>query len=108
MRTLAYLFAFVLVLLISGTTSAQEGKGWLGADVLDVTKAEADRLGWDTPHGAKLGVVASGSPADQAGLKSGDIILAIDHAFIDTSSEAGAVFAAKRPGEELRFEVLSG
>jgi hypothetical protein len=33
--------------------------------MLDVTKAEADALKWDAPHGAKLGVVASGSPAEK-------------------------------------------
>jgi serine protease Do len=67
-----------LTLLIAGTASAQEAKGWLGADVHDVTRAEADKLKWDSPHEAKLGVVASGSPAEKAGLKSGDIILSID------------------------------
>ena len=36
----------VLVLLLTfGAASAQDAKGWLGADVLDVTKAEADTLG---------------------------------------------------------------
>ena len=37
-------------------------------------KAEAEKRGWDAPHGAKIGVVATGSPADEAGLKAGDII----------------------------------
>jgi hypothetical protein len=46
---------------------AQEGNRWLGADVLDMTKVEADKIIWDSPHGAKLGVVAAGSPADKAG-----------------------------------------
>jgi hypothetical protein len=55
MRAYWSLFTFVLLLLIGGSSSAQEGKGWLGTDVLDVTKAEADKLGWDTPHGAKVG-----------------------------------------------------
>jgi S1-C subfamily serine protease len=78
MRAFGYLFALALALLISGTASAQGGKGWLGADVQDVTKAEADKLGWDSPHGAKLGLVASGSPAEQARLKTGDVIVAIE------------------------------
>jgi hypothetical protein len=41
MRAIGYLFVLVLALLTSGTASAQESKGWLGADVLDVTKAES-------------------------------------------------------------------
>ena len=54
MRAVGYLFALVLALLIGGTALAEEGKGWLGADVLDVTKAEADKLKWDAPHGTHL------------------------------------------------------
>jgi hypothetical protein len=55
MRVLGFFFTFILLLLVGGTAVAQEAKGWLGADVVDVTKAEADKFGWDTPHGAKLG-----------------------------------------------------
>jgi PDZ domain/WD domain, G-beta repeat len=76
-------------------------------DVQDVTKAEADKLKWGTPHGAKVGVVASGSPAEKAGLKSGDFILSIDRMVIDTSSEANAAVAAKRPGDAILLQVLS-
>ena len=47
------------------------------------------------------------TPGSQAGLKAGDIILSIDRTVIDTSSEADAVVAAKRPGDELRLQVLS-
>jgi hypothetical protein len=77
-----------LAVLIGGAASAQEGKGWLGADVLDVTKAEADKLGWDLPRGAKVGVVASGSPAEKAGLKTDDIIPSIDRMMIESGSDA--------------------
>jgi serine protease Do len=65
---------FILALLIGGTASSQETNGWLGADVVDVTKAESDKLRWDSPHGDKVSVIATGSPADKAGLKAGDII----------------------------------
>jgi S1-C subfamily serine protease len=100
MRVLGFLF---LIPLLISNAAAQEGKGWLGADVVDVTKAEADKLKWDAPHGAKLGVVATGSPAEKVGLKSGDIILSIDRMMLETSSDAEAAFAAKRPGDELRL-----
>src|ERR1700694_1509475 len=96
------LMAVALALLIGGAAWAQEPKGWLGADVQDVTKAEADKLGWDTPHGARLGVVAPGSPADKAGLKTGDIILAIDRTVVDTSSDVDTAIGARRPGAEVR------
>ncbi len=87
---------------------AQESRGWIGTGLQDVSKAEADRLGWDGPRGAKLGSVAAGSPADKAGLKAGDIVVAIERTVIDTGSELDAAIAARRPGEEIRLQVLSG
>jgi WD40 repeat protein len=108
MRTFGYLFTLVLALLTGNTASAQEAKGWLGADVQDVTKVEADKLGWDSPHGAKLGVVASGSPADKAGLKTGDIVDSVDGVEVETSSIFEKTIAAKSPGSEIRLRVWSG
>jgi len=71
-------------------------------------KAEADKLAWDIPRGAKVGVVASDSPAEKAGMKGGDIILSIDWMMVETGSDADAAVAAKRPSEELRLLVRSG
>jgi tricorn protease-like protein len=51
--------------------------------------------------------MTSGSPAEKAGLKTGDLILAIDRSFVDTSSDVDAAVAAKRPGDDVRLEVLS-
>src|SRR5262249_28226787 len=97
-----------LALLISATAAAQEGKGWLGADVHDVTKAEADKLGWDAPHGAKLSVVASGSPAEKAGLKTGEIIDTVDGMEGETSAVFEKTIAAKSPNTQVRLRVWSG
>src|SRR5262245_60108878 len=98
----------VLALLTTCPARAEPPRGWLGADVLDVTKAEADKLGWDTPHGARLGVVASGSPAERAGLKTGDIIDLIDGVEVETSAAFEKAIAAKSPGSEVRLRVRSG
>ncbi len=76
MRALAILlFCFGL----SGAAGAQEqGMGRLGADLQDVTKAEADALGWESPHGAKLVKLQAGEPAEKAGLLPDDILLSLD------------------------------
>jgi predicted metalloprotease with PDZ domain len=107
MRILRCLFVPLLSLLIGGSASAQDAKGWLGADVLDVTKAEADKLGWDIPPGAKVGLVASGSPADKAGLKPGGIVRAMDGVEIVTSGAFEKAIGTKTPGAQTSLLVLS-
>jgi S1-C subfamily serine protease len=92
----------LLLLLTSGSASAQKAKGWLGADVVDITKAEADELGWDTPHGAKVRIVATGSPADKASLTAGDFSVVVERMMLDTSSDVEAAIAAKAPGTVIR------
>ena len=43
------LLALALVLLIAGPAWAQDNRGYLGADLADITKDEADKLGWEAP-----------------------------------------------------------
>jgi WD40 repeat protein len=98
----------VLALLFAGSAQAQNA-GWLGADTRDVTKAESDQLGWDSPHGAKVtNTPAPGSPAEKAGIRNGDIILSIDRTVIDNSADVTAYLVGKQPGTELRLQILSG
>ena len=106
----AWNWLVVAAVLLTGTALAQDPapKGWLGAELQDVSKDEADKLGWDAPRGAKVRSASAGSPADKAGVKAGDIIVAVDRAQIDTASELNAAIEAKRPGAEILLGVLSG
>jgi WD40 repeat protein len=97
----------ICVAALSGTALAQQG-GWFGAEVVDVTKAEADKLGWDAPHGAKVSRIEPGSPAEKAGLKVGDILLLLDRMAIDNAADCTASLGNRRPGTEVRLRVLSG
>ncbi|HEU4380999.1 MAG TPA: PDZ domain-containing protein, partial [Hyphomicrobiaceae bacterium] len=98
----------VFALLFANAALAQN-VGWLGVDTRDVTKAESDQLGWDSPHGAKVtNTPAPGSPAERAGIRNGDIILSIDRTVIDNSADVQVYLAGKQPGTELRLQVLSG
>jgi hypothetical protein len=50
MRCCSRFLATVVALLIAGAAWAQEQpKAWLGAELRDVSKDEADKLGWDVP-----------------------------------------------------------
>jgi Do/DeqQ family serine protease len=59
-----------------GATHLQ--RPWLGAKGDTVTSDIAKSLGMDRPEGVLVSDVYAGGPADQAGLKTGDVILSID------------------------------
>jgi membrane-associated protease RseP (regulator of RpoE activity) len=57
---------------------AGSGRGWLGVVVEDMTERMARRMGVETTSGALVNEVVEKSPAERAGLKVDDIIVAVD------------------------------
>jgi serine protease Do len=53
-------------------------RGYLGVQIKDLTEEVAQQLGLQNKHGVIVGKVYEGSPAAKAGLKSGDIITALN------------------------------
>lgn len=67
-----------------------------------MTREEAQyRYGIDVSHGVPIRDVARRSPADQAGLEPGDVILALDGVAINDFVDAIRILEMKRPGERL-------
>ncbi len=48
--------------------------GWLGIWLADVSQAQAKKLGLDAVRGVYVDSVFNGSPADQAGIRQGDVL----------------------------------
>jgi putative serine protease PepD len=62
----------------------------------------------DATNGASVGSVRSGGPADDAGLRSGDVITAIDGKRIATGDDAVSAIDAKSPGDRMTLTVERG
>ncbi len=62
--------------------AAQFGRGgsYLGVHLIEVDEARAGELNMPAPAGVEITSVAEGSPADQGGIVSGDVILAFRNA----------------------------
>ncbi len=56
---------------------------------------EEDAKNWDAPQGALVGSVTSGGPAEKAGVKTNDIITAIDNVPITQISDPAATIKGK-------------
>jgi putative serine protease PepD len=58
--------------------------------------------------GAVIGTVRAGGPAAAAGLKSGDVITAIDGTSILNANKLTAAVSSSRPGDKLKITVTRG
>lgn len=77
----------------------------LGVTVQEVNQALADSFGLDRPEGALVAAVESGSAADRAGLKPGDVIRSANGKAIVASGDLPAIVALSRPGDKLQLQV---
>ncbi|SDG28205.1 serine protease Do [Limimonas halophila] len=80
-------------------------RGWLGVTVQPVTEQLAKGLELDAEHGALVGGVADGAPAQKAGLKTGDVILELEGEKVADSNDLARRVARFDPGESVEMTV---
>ena len=86
----------------------QNGKvrrGRIGVQIQDVNQALANSFGLPKPQGALISGVEPGSPAEKAGLKSGDVVLGVNGKDINQLYELSSAIAATKPGNNARLQV---
>ncbi len=85
--------------------SGRVQRGRIGVTIQDVNQALADSFRLPRPHGALVSQVEGRGPADKAGLKVGDVILAVNSRAIERSGELPAIIAGIKPGTEATLEI---
>ena len=88
---------------IVATGSAQHAR--LGVTVQDLTQPLADSFGLQRPDGALISGVAPDSAAAKAGLKSGDVVTAVNGEPVVRSGELSSRIGMSVPGEQVRLTV---
>jgi Do/DeqQ family serine protease len=81
---------------------------WLGAKLQVVTPEIAESLGLRSPSGALVANVVANSPAGRAGLKSSDLITAIDGQVIDDPNAFDYRFATRPLGGTAQIDITRG
>ena len=81
---------------------------WLGARLQAVTPEIAESLNLKRPSGALVASVTSPSPAARAGLKTGDLIVAVDGQAVDDPSAFDYRFATKPLGGSTKVAFMRG
>jgi len=106
----------VLPQLIKG---GQVKRAWLGVWIQDLTGAMGEKFGVANNEGALVAEVQEGSPAEKAGIKSGDVIIGVNGEKVETSAalqeaimykEVGSTVDIRlvREGEEMVLQVTLG
>ncbi|HEX9707276.1 MAG TPA: DegQ family serine endoprotease [Steroidobacteraceae bacterium] len=85
--------------------SGRVERGRIGVTIQEVNQALADSFRLTRPHGALVSQVEEDGPADDAGLKPGDVILAVDGQDIERSSELPAIIAGIKPGKQATLTI---
>ena len=81
-------------------------RGWLGVFIQQITPEIAEGFGLDSEKGALISSVHSGSPAEDAGLQAGDVVLSFDGKDIDAMRNLPRIVAESTIGEPLPMVVL--
>jgi len=83
-------------------------RGRLGIDMVDLTPDIAKKLGVSASEGVIIAAVHSGSPAEKAGLREGDVVVALGGRPVHTAAELRARLGLTPVGEEIELRVLRG
>jgi len=80
-------------------------RGFLGVAIGNLDWPTAQSFGRDTTDGALVQTVNEGEPADRAGLRHGDIVVAVDEVTVEDTRDLIDYVAAQRPGTEVTLRV---
>ncbi len=81
-------------------------RGWIGVQIQQINADLADSLGLESTAGALVAEPQDGSPADSAGILSGDVITAVNGEPIKNARTLARKVSSMAPGTEVRLDIV--
>ncbi len=81
-------------------------RGWFGILIQDVTRELAESFEMEKPIGALVARVLPDSPAEEAGIKVGDVIIAFNDKEVVSSAALPPMVGSTRVGEEIETKLI--
>jgi S1-C subfamily serine protease len=81
-------------------------RGYLGVTIGTATPSMMDEHKLGAPHGAAIGEVQQGSPAQRAGLVEGDVVVAINGTEVRTGEALRNTIALIKPGTNVTLDLV--
>ncbi len=86
--------------------NGQVVRGWIGIEPQDITSDLAESFGLQQKHGTIIAGVVRNGPADRAGIRPGDILVAINDKTINDTNEMLNIVAQLQPNQKVKAEVI--
>ena len=80
----------------------------MGANFYSVDQAVASRYGLAVTHGALVTQVTHAGPADTAGIKPGDVIVAVNGTAVNTADGLQLLLQSFKVGQRVSVEIYRG
>jgi serine protease Do len=81
-------------------------RGWLGVSIQNLTPEISKSLGIKETEGALIAGIENNSPADKAGFKRGDLVIALDGKKIVDSTSLRNMVSATPPGKKVDLKIV--
>ncbi len=81
-------------------------RGWLGAYIQNITPQLAEAMDLSVNEGALISDILSDSPAEDAGLEAGDVVIEFNGKKIENSSQLRNMVAATPPHTEVELKII--
>ena len=86
--------------------TGQVTRGWIGVELQEITPELAESFGLKKSSGAIIAGVVRGGPADNAGMRPGDILLSVDGNMVNNTTDLLNMIAQLQPGQKASLGIL--
>jgi len=83
-------------------------RGWVGVELQNITPELAASFKLSSTAGVLIAGVQRGSPAEHAGIKPGDIVLAVNGKQVNDPDSMRSLIVAVAPGRQVRIKLKRG
>ena len=81
-------------------------RGYIGVQIKEVDQTMASALGLKEPKGVLVDKLVKRGAGEEAGLKSGDVILSVDGKEVNEPNELQTKIASHHPGDQVTLKIM--